>query len=242
MALPGSGTITLVQIYNEVTNTTHNGSTSISLSSMADLANANDGLFNVTNPDSMSEFYGWVYYSPPTVTTNAASSVTSSSAQLNGTVSSWGSYAPDRYGFYFGTSSTCTSNTRYDWTGSSSVSTFNNVFNGLSASTNYWFCAYAKASTQSEVIGSTLGFSTTSAAVCVAITTSRDTASGQTACTAATRSYRYNNASFSSATAVWVGTDTTCSGANVAAGYFSDGVIWRYWNGSSFTTSGTCTL
>lgn len=241
MPLPGSGTITLVQIYNEVTNTTHNGSTAISLSSMADLANANDGLFNVTNPDSMSEFYGWVYYSPPTVTTSAATSVTSSSAQLNGTVTSWGSYAPDRYGFYFGTSSTCTSNTRYDWTGSQGVSTFNNVFSGLSESTNYWFCAYAKATTQPEVIGSTLGFSTTAAAVCVEIISAKSGTSGQAACTTATRGFRYDRTTFDAATTVWVGTDTTCAGTPATAGYFSNGVTWRYWSGTAFTSSGTCT-
>lgn len=242
MALPSSGTITLVQIYNEVTQTTHNGSTAISLSTMADLANANDGVFNVTNPDSMSEFYGWTYYIPPSVTTNAASSIGTNSAQLNGTVNSWGSYTPDKYGFYFGTSSTCTSNTRYEWVGSSGVTTFNNLFSGLSASTNYYFCAFAKAVGQSDVIGSTLGFTTTAAAVCAAITTSKSSVSGQDACVAATRTYRYDSATFSAATKVWTGTDTTCTGALQTAGYFSNGVTWRYWTGTAFTTSGNCTV
>jgi hypothetical protein len=240
MALQSSGTISMTQIYAEVTQVAHNGSTSFTLHNMALTADQYGGGFNVVTPTSMSEFYGWAYYIPPTVSTIAATNVTSNSAQLNGEVTSWGSYAPDKYGFYFGTSSTCTSNTRYEFAGSSGITTFNNVFNGLSESTGYYFCAFAKVVGQPDVVGDTLGFSTTAAAICYGMTIAKST-SGQAACTGSFRTYKINTYSFSTATSIWAGVDD-CTGAAQAAGYFSDGVTWRYWNGSSFTTSGNCTL
>lgn len=242
MALQSSGAISMSQIYAEVTQTAHNGSTSISLNNIGLTADQYGGGFNTTNPDSMSEFYGWAYYYPPTVSFGSITNVTSSQMTLSGQVTSWGSETPDDYGFYMGTNTTCTSNTRYAWTGSQGVSTFNNTFTGLSASTTYYFCAFVKSVNRTEVVTSTYSASTNAATVCAAITSSRSTTSGQAACTATTRDYRYDSNSFSSATKIYAGTDTTCTGSLLAAGYFSDGVIWRYWSGTAFTSSGNCTL
>jgi len=238
MALPSSGTITLVQIYNEVTQTTHNGSTTISLSTMADLANANDGVFNVTNPDSMSEFYGWAYYSPPIVSTDSVTGVTTSGATFNGTLTSWGSGTPQDKGFYIGTSGTPTSNTRYTVAGTA-TGAYSLVLSNLSANTLYYVNAFAKTSGKPEVVASQIFFTTTSASVCEVIVSATGT-TGQGACVGTTRNYRYDTTDFASATWVRSGVDTTCTGAYQSANYFSNGTIWRYWNGSSFTTSGGC--
>ena len=242
MALQSSGLITMTQIYAEVVQQAHNGSTTISLDNMGLTANQYGGGFNTTNPDSMSEFYGWAYYYPPTVSFTGVSGIGPNGMTLSGNVTSWGSGAPEDYGFYLGTNATCTSNARYAWTGSQGVTTYSNAFTGLSPSTTYYFCAFVKTVGRPEVVTSTSNAATTAAAVCAGITTSKSTTSGQGACTAATRTYRYDSNSFSSATKVWAGTDTTCTGALQSAGYFSNGITWRYWNGTAFTTSGNCTF
>ena len=238
MALPSSGTITLVQIYNEVTQTTHNGSTTISLSAMADLANANDGVFNVTNPDSMSEFYGWAYYYPPIVSTDSVTGITTSGATFNGTLTSWGSGTPYDRGFYIGTNSKPTSNGRYVVYGTGKGA-YSLVLSNLSANTLYYVNAFAKTTGNPEVVASQTFFTTTSAAACYVIVSATG-ATGQAACIGTTRNYRYDSTDFFSATWVRSGVDTTCSGAFQSANYFSNGAIWRYWNGTSFTSQGPC--
>ena len=67
MALQSSGSISLSQIYAEVVQQAHNGSATITLNNMGLTADQYGGGFNTTNPDYMSEFYGWAYYYPPTV-------------------------------------------------------------------------------------------------------------------------------------------------------------------------------
>ena len=147
----------------------------------------------------MSEFYGWAYYYPPTVSFTGVSGIGPNGMTLSGNVTSWGSGTPEGYGFYLGTSATCTSNARYNWAGNSGVSTYSNAFTGLSPSTTYYFCAFVKTLNRPEVVTSTYNAATTAAAVCAAITTARST-SGQAACTGSFRTYRYDSNSFSTAT------------------------------------------
>jgi len=238
MALQSSGPISMTEIYAEVTQIAHNGSTSFTLHNMALTADQYGGGFNVITPTSMSEFYGWAYYYPPIVSTDSVTGVTTSSATFNGTLTSWGSVAPEDKGFYIGTSSTPTSNTRYTVAGTG-TGAFSLTLSSLSANTLYYVNAFAKTSGRTEVVASQTFFTTTSTAVCEVIVSARGV-SGQDACTATTRNYRYDTTDFSAATWVRAGTDTTCQGAYQSAGYFSNGSIWRYWNGSSFTTSGGC--
>lgn len=241
MALQSSGQISLSQIYAEVTQSAHNGSTQITLNNMGLTADQYGGGFNTTNPDYMSEFYGWAYYYPPTVSFTGVSGIGPNGMTLSGNVTSWGSGTPEDYGFYLGTSATCTSNARYNWAGSQGVTTYSNAFTGLSPSTTYYFCAFVKTFGRPEVVSSTYNAATTAAAVCYGMSIAKSS-SGSAACTGSFRTYRIDTYSFSTATKIWAGTDTSCTGALQAAGYFSDGITWRYWNGSSFTTSGNCNL
>ena len=54
---------------------------------------------------------------------------------------------------------------------------------------------------------------------------------------AGTGTVRYMDADFFSATVIYRSSNGT---GNAAAGYYSDGSLWRYWNGTSFTTNGIC--
>ena len=238
MALQSSGLITMSQIYAEVVQQAHNGSTTISLNNIGLTADQYGGGFNTTNPDSMSEFYGWAYYYPPVVSTGAVTGVTTNSATFNGTLTSWGSVAPEDKGFYIGTSGTPTSNTRYTVAGTA-TGAYSLVLSSLSANTLYYVNAFAKTSGRPEVVASQTFFTTTSTAACEVIV-SAFSSTAQGACIGNTRNYRYDTTNFSAATWVRSGVDTTCQGAYQSAGYFSNGSIWRYWNGSSFTSSGGC--
>ena len=239
MALQSSGTISLSQIYAEVVQQAHNGSTTITLHNMALTADQYGGGFNVITPTSMSEFYGWAYYYPPSVSTDSVTGVTLTGATLNGTLISWGSETPSSKGFYIGTSGTPTNNTAYTVAGTGTGAFSLVLTNQLTANTVYYVNAFAQTSGRPMVIASQISFTTTSAAACYVIVSARGT-SGQDACVAATRNYRYDSTDFFAVTWVRAGTDTTCSGAYQSAGYFSNGAIWRYWNGSAFTTQGPC--
>lgn len=238
MALQSSGAISMSQIYAEVTQAAHNGSTSFSLHNMALTANQYGGGFNIVTPTSMSEFYGWAYYYPPIVSTDSVTGVTTSSATFNGTLTSWGSVAPEDKGFYIGTSGTPTSNGRYTVAGTG-TGAYSLVLSNLSANTLYYVNAFAKTSGRPEVVASQTFFTTTSTAVCEVIV-SAFSSTAQGACIGSTRNYRYDSTDFFAATWVRSGIDTTCSGSYMSAGYFSNGSIWRYWNGTSFTTQGGC--
>ena len=79
----------------------------------------------------------------PTVTTNAASSVTSTSMTCNGNVSSDGGILEGitQRGFYFGTSTNYASNTKVSVSGTTGAYTLART--GLNGSTTYYITAYA---------------------------------------------------------------------------------------------------
>jgi hypothetical protein len=117
-------------------------------------------------PNGMFEFYGYVDAVAPTVSTNSATSVTYNSMVANGNVTSDGGGTITSRGFYFGTSSTYTSNTKY--TVSGTTGSFSRSFTGLSQSTTYYITAFAVNSagesvgaTQSAATGYNYTFKTT---------------------------------------------------------------------------------
>ena len=81
----------------------------------------------------------------PTVTTNAATGITQTSATLNGVITAVGGSPVDSYGFDWGTSPTSLTN-RFEVGVTSPGSTpfnFNNVLTGLNSNKTYYFKAYA---------------------------------------------------------------------------------------------------
>lgn len=107
----------------------------------------------VTLPDS---FYGQGG-STPTVQTNAATSVTSTSMTINGNVTNTGASAVTNRGFYFGTNSNYASNTKTQV--GSGTGTYTLAKTGLTAGTTYYITAYA-INTQGEARGSTVSQAT----------------------------------------------------------------------------------
>ena len=148
MALQSSGAISITDIRTEL------GSSSYSLRTLSAAA-------GFSAPDAMSEFYGYTSQTTPSVTTNAASSVVVSSATLNGNVTSDGGATVTDRGFYFGTSSTATSNPSYS--AGSGTGAFSLSRTGLSGSTTYYFAAYAT-NAAGTTIGGTSSFTTQVAA------------------------------------------------------------------------------
>lgn len=94
-----------------------------------------------STPDAMSDFYGYVDAVAPTVSTSAATSVTGNSMTINGNVTSDGGGTITERGFYFGTSTTATSNPKYTVSGTTGA--FSNSRTGLSAGTLYRIFAFA---------------------------------------------------------------------------------------------------
>ena len=96
-----------------------------------------------STPDSMGDFYGYTSVYAPSVTTNAATSVTDTAMTLNGNVTDDGKENVSR-GFYHGTNgTTSTSNTKYTLGGTQSTGTFACTRTGLSYGTAYYFWAFA---------------------------------------------------------------------------------------------------
>ena len=134
MAVPSSGQLRLNADINLEINGTGTG-TNVSLNGLSAQA-------GFTAPNGMEEFYGYVSALAPSVTTNSATSVTATTITSNGDVTSDGGATITERGFYFGTDGTAaTSNTKY--TVSGTTGTFNRVFTGLTASTTYYFWAFA---------------------------------------------------------------------------------------------------
>ena len=102
---------------------------------------------------AMTDFYGLSDSVAPSVTTNAASSVGTTSLTANGNVTSDGGASITQRGFYFGTSSSYGSNTKY--TVSGTTGSYNRSFTGLTANTTYYITAYA-INSAGESVGSTL--------------------------------------------------------------------------------------
>jgi hypothetical protein len=106
---------------------------------------------------SMTDFYGLSDVAAATVVTNAASSVTGTSMTLNGNVTGDGGGTISSRGFYFGTSSTYTNNTKY--TVGSGTGTFSTNRTGLTGSTTYYITAFA-INEAGETVGSTISQAT----------------------------------------------------------------------------------
>ena len=133
MAVTSSGEIKLNADVNvEINDST---GTDVSLSSLSVGA-------GFSEPHALTEFYGYVDALAPSVTTNSATSVTSTTITANGNVTSDGGASITERGFYFGTDgSAATSNTKYTVSGTTGA--FNRAFTGLTASTTYYFWAFA---------------------------------------------------------------------------------------------------
>lgn len=143
MAVPSSGQLRLNADINLEINGTGTG-TDVSLNGLSASA-------GFTAPNGMEEFYGYVDAIAPSVTTNNATSVTTSRIVANGNVTSDGGGTIIERGFYFGTnSSAATSNTKY--TVSGTTGSFSRSFTGLSSNTTYYYWAYATNS-----VGTTIG-------------------------------------------------------------------------------------
>ena len=143
MAVPSSGEL---KLWNSIWNPEIGGSKGDnSLHSASVYA-------GFSTPDAMSDFYGWSDVEAPTVSTSGASSVTQSSMTANGNVSNTGGENVTR-GFYFGTSTTYTSNTKYTISGTQGTGGFSRSMTGLSAGTTYRINAWA-ANSGGETVGS----------------------------------------------------------------------------------------
>lgn len=149
MPITSSGQIALIaDIEAEFDQT---GDTDISLFQARDDAGLTAGEV------AMTDFYGQSDSVAPTVSTSAASSITSNSLVANGNVSSDGGASITQRGFYFGTSSTYTSNTKYSVSGT--TGSFNRTFTSLSGATTYYITAYA-INSAGESVGSTVSAAT----------------------------------------------------------------------------------
>lgn len=70
------------------------------------------------------------------------------------------------------------------------------------------------------------------------ISLSYDFSTSASACIALPpNNYYSNSANLSAATVLYTDAAGTTS---AVAGYYSDQIIWKFWNGSSFTSSGSC--
>ena len=99
---------------------------------------------------------------PPSVTTDAATSIAATTATLNGTTTSLGSATSVTVGFLYGTSSTLAGATNASAGSQTAAGAFSSALAGLSVSTTYYFQAWANGS--GFAAGSIASFATTAAA------------------------------------------------------------------------------
>ncbi len=133
MAVPSSGQLRLrADIALEVDGS--DTETNVSLGTLSDSA-------SFEAPDAMTDFYGYSSAVASTVQTNSSSSITTSSMTANGNVTNDGGGTITSRGFYFGTSSTYSNNTKY--TVSGTTGSFSRSFTGLSSGTTYYATAFA---------------------------------------------------------------------------------------------------
>ena len=144
MAVPSSGQLRLNADINLEINGTGTG-TNVSLNGLSAEA-------GFTAPNGMEEFYGYTSADAPSVVTNSATSVTTSSMTLNGNVTSDGGASVTSRGFYFGTSSNYASNPKY--TAGSGTGVFS-ISRSVASNTTYYITAFAINSV-GETRGSTI--------------------------------------------------------------------------------------
>lgn len=146
MPVPSSGELRLRADINQEVNG-NDTDDNVSLGTLS-----NDVGF--TEPDTMSEFYGYTACVAPSVTTNTSTNVGSGSLRAQGNVTSLGGSGCTLtdHGFYVGTSTNYSSNTKYSLGTKSSTGTFNYNVTGLSSNTTYRVFAYAENS-----VGTTIG-------------------------------------------------------------------------------------
>ncbi len=150
MAIPSSGPL---QLRGDIALEVDGSATGTDVSLRALSASA-----GFTEPDTMSEFYGYSSISAPSVTTNAATSVTASSMTLNGNATADNGASITDRGFYFGTDSNYANNTKTS-VGGTGTGTFTLSRTGLNPNTTYYATAYATNSV-GEGRGSTVSQST----------------------------------------------------------------------------------
>ncbi len=149
MPVPSSGELKLrADIANEVDGSATGDN--VSLGTLSNTA-------GFTEPDAMSEFYGYTACTVPSVTTNGMTSVTVNSMRANGNVTSDNGCSITQRGFYFGTSSNYASNGKYSVSGT--TGSFNRSFGSLASSTTYYATAYA-INSEGESVGSTVSAAT----------------------------------------------------------------------------------
>lgn len=95
-----------------------------------------------TQPDTMSEFYGYSSVSAPSVDTDTASDVTSNSFTANGDATADNGASITDRGFYIGTDSNYANNTKTS-VGGNSTGNFSLAQSGLTYNTTYYITAYA---------------------------------------------------------------------------------------------------
>jgi len=61
--------------------------------------------------------------------------------------------------------------------------------------------------------------------------------SSSTVCSGSYGTYFFNTSNLSTATTAYA--NSSCN-SNASAGYYTQGITYRYWNGSSFTLTGSC--
>ena len=213
MAIKSSGALALIA---DIEAEFSQGDNNISLAQAGVDAGLNAGDLG------MFEFYGLSDVVSSAVTTNANSSTTHNSIQANGNVTSDGGGNISSRGFYFGTSSTYSNNTKY--TVSGTTGSFSRNFTGLSSGTAYYATAFS-INEVGESIGSTRGSTTTvlnigsTAGISVSAYSKSAYAGSQLV-------LWYNNANFSSGT---IPTAVTASGYTFGSGIMN---ITRMWQGS----------
>lgn len=161
MPITDSGQIALIaDIAAEYTSI---GTTDVSLEAARDAAGLSAGQV------AMTQFYNLSDVVVPTVATNASSSVTASSMTINGNVTNAGGGTISERGFYFGTSTNATSNTKY--TVSGTTGGFSRSMTGLSGGTTYRVFAFAT-NEAGTTIGSMVTQATATPTVASAVSTS----------------------------------------------------------------------
>tara|TARA_S200002703_G_scaffold143295_2_gene136254 strand:+ start:4166 stop:5047 length:882 start_codon:yes stop_codon:yes gene_type:complete len=138
MPVPSSGQLRLRADINQEVNG-NNTDDNVSLGALSNEA-------GFTEPDNMSEFYGYTACVAPSVTTNTSTSVGSGNFYANGNLTNLGGAGCNQtdHGFYVGTnSSSPTNNTQHSLGARTSTGSFNKNITGLSSNTTYYVWAYS---------------------------------------------------------------------------------------------------